>query len=145
MAAQEKADVYLRKISNAKAALAAAEEKCKALAAKGLDVPAPGDCSAWKYCSPQAYFPPHIEAARARHEAKEAVAKEKEEKYKAAQAKIDEVKAKMKEDDGGVAVEDVKKAKASVKATKAMPAKKGLVIKKTTKAGAAAKAVKGGA
>jgi len=108
-ALHQKASFSENSLKRNEALLNAAEQECKDLAKQGLDVPAPGDTSDWAYSAPTAWHPKEVMAAKARHEAKQAMVKAKEawekvnapaaakkELWLAAQAKLDTAKQKRK-------------------------------------------------
>jgi len=77
-ALQQKADFSENSVKRNQALLTTAEKECKDLAKQGLDVPPPGDTSAWAYSAPTAWHPKEVMAAKARHDAKQAMQKAKE-------------------------------------------------------------------
>jgi len=109
-AAKERLEAAESEKSRLQAAVKEAEQKCKALKAKGQYVPDWDDCSDWQFSHRNAPLPPGVLAHRTWHQAKEALKKkepewkkvaklasEKEAKYQALQEKSKDAQRKRKE------------------------------------------------
>merc|ERR1712139_267932 len=97
------------------------DKNCKDLAAKGHDVPKPGDTHQWEFSAPTAVHAPGVEAAKARHKALQALAQAeeawkkvaadaavREEKFQAAKERFDGAKERRKEADERLANPGIK-------------------------------------
>lgn len=132
--AQEKHDANENERKKLQAVIDMADKQCKALKAKGNDVPERGDTSDWQYSHPSVVLAPGIMAAKARHFAIEALAKKEKEWGKVAKvaaAKMERyrgVKDKLKK------AHDMCKAADDVLSDIALPPKRKLKAKAAAKA-----------